>query len=302
VKVKSIEISAPGNLRVVENDIDLETENLLYLECSAISPLDQQISNGYFPLADKWPLVPGTSGVAVDSTGSRFFVFAEGVGGGFQSPGMHKEAFSFPQDVVFPIPDGISTETVAISMISFLSVFSIFGEMAKIASPRKVLVLGANGSIGEAALLIAEHLGWQATGVTREGIKVLGRDTLTYNDLLASFQGSGYNLIIDPLGGSYTKLAAAFAEPGCQHVVIGLSAGTTIEIDGANLLGKGYRFEGFNLLRIPLPVIAGYVHETFEFLKGSSYCPKFEKKFALDSGKQAYEMAMNSRFRVLLTR
>ena len=57
-------------------------------------------------------------------------------------------------------------------------------------------MLGANGSIGEAALLVAEHLGLQATGVTREGTKVLGRDTLTYNDLSATSGESGFNLVI----------------------------------------------------------------------------------------------------------
>jgi hypothetical protein len=50
------------------------------------------------------------------------------------------------------------------------------------------------------------------------------------------------------------------------------------------------------------PIIDTSSTKTFEFLKGSSYCPKFEKKLALEFGEQAYEMAMNSRYRVLLTR
>lgn len=302
MKVKSIEISAPGVLQLIDREIDFQESRVLHLECSAISPLDQQILQGFFSLADTWPLVPGTSGVAVDSSGSRFFVFAEGAGGGFQCSGMHQEAFSFPEDVIFPIPDGISTETVAISMISFLSIFSIYAHLENTDRPRKILVLGANGSIGEAALLIADHLGFDATGVTRDGVKVLGRDTLTYSDLSSKSGGSGFNLIIDPLGGRYSTMAATYADPGCQHVVIGLSGGISIEIDGAELLGKGYRIEGFNLLRVPISEISLYVHKTFEFLEGSSYCPEFEKVMGLDSGVEAYAIALASKKRVLLTR
>ena len=302
MNVKTIEITAPGVLQVINRDIDFQKSRVLHLECSVISPLDQQISQGFFPLADKWPLVPGTSGVASDSSGSRFFVFAEGAGGGFQRSGMHQEVFSFPEEVIFSIPDGISSETVAISMISFLSIFSIYTQLAKIAAPRKVLVLGANGSVGEAALLIAGHLGFQATGVTREGVKVLGRDTLTFNDLRASSEGSGFNVIINPLGGPFTKMAAAVAEPRCQHFVIGLSGGISIEIDGVDFLGKGHRIEGFNLLRVPLSVTALNVHKTFEFLQGSSYAPTFKRKMGLDSGVDAYAIALESKQRVLLTR
>ena len=302
MKVKSVEITAPGDLRVIDREIDFGANKVLFLECSAISPLDQQISQGYFPLANKWPLVPGTSGVAVDSMGSRFFVFAEGAGAGFISAGMHQEAFSFHEDFVFSIPDGISSETVAITMISFLSVFSIYGEFMASSDPKKVLVLGANGSIGEAALLIAEHLGLQATGVTRDGTKVLGRDTLTYEALSASSEGSDFNLVIDTLGGPFTKLAAGFAAPGCKCVVIGLGGGTLIEIDGGELLGKGYQIEGFNLLRVPLSEIAINVRKTFDYLQSSDYCPQFLEKISLDSGVQAYTKAINSRLRVLLTR
>lgn len=302
MKVKSIEITGPGVLRVSHQEIDFQASRVLHLECSAISPLDQQISQGFFPLADKWPLIPGTSGVAVDSSGSRFFVFAEGAGGGFQRSGVHQETFSFPDDVLFPIPEGISSETIAISMISFLSIFSIYAQLEKSSAPAKILVLGANGSIGEAALAIAEHLGLQSTGVTREGVKVLGRDTLTYDDLTPNYGGSGFNLIIDPLGGSFTKKAAGFVEPGSRHVVIGLSGGISIEIDGGDLLGKGYHFEGFNLLRVPLPEIALYVQKTFDYLKIGNYRPSYAHKFTLDSGVDAYAAALTSKQRVLLTR
>ena len=302
MKVKSVEIAEPGNIRITEKEVDFGVNPALFLECSAISPLDQQISQGYFPLANKWPLVPGTSGVAIDSKGSRYFVFAEGAGGGFNIAGVHQEAFSFPKEYIFPIPDGISSETVAITMISFLSVFSIFSDIKNGSNVVKVLVLGANGSIGEAALLVAEHLGLQATGVTREGTKVLVRETLTYNDLSATSGESGFNLVIDTLGGPFTKLAARFAEPGCKCVVVGLGGGISIEIDGAELLGSGYRVEGFNLLRVPLSEISQSVRKTFDLLKNSYYEPRFEKKLSLSSGVEAYALAMNSRQRVLLTR
>ena len=302
MKVKSIEITAPGILEIAAREVDFQDNLVLNLECSAISPLDQQISQGFFPLVEKWPLIPGTSGVAADSNGSRFFVFAEGAGGGFRRSGVHQETFSFPHDVLFPIPGDIPSETIAISMISFLSIFSIYAQLENISAPSKILVLGANGSIGEAALSVAEHLGLQSTGVTRQGVKVLGRDTLTYEDLIPNYGGSGFNVIIDPLGGTFTKKAAGFAEPGSRHVVIGLSGGISIEVDGGDLLGKGYHFEGFNLLRIPLPEIALYAQRTFDYLKSSDYHPNYASRFTLASGVEAYAAALKSKERVLLTR
>ena len=302
MNVKSVEISAPGVLHISNRQPDFESDRMLNLECSAISPLDQQISQGYFPLANQWPLVPGTSGVAVDSAGLRYFVFAEGIGGGIQRPGVHQELFSFPDDVIFPIPSGIVSETVAISMISFLSIFSIFDQLENVPDIRKILILGANGSIGEVALLIAEFLGFEATGVTREGNRVLDRSTLTYDDLKPKYAGSGFNVVIDPLGGVFTKLASRFVEPSSQHFVIGLSGGNQIEIDGGDLLGKGYALRGFNLLQIPLSKISLHVEKTFEFLRGGGYVPAYERKLNISSGIEAYGLAYNSRKRVLLTR
>ena len=84
--------------------------------------------------------------------------------------------------------------------------------------------------------------------------------------------------------------------------MVGLGGGISIEIDGAELLGSGYRVEGFNLLRVPLSEISQSVRKTFDLLKNSDYEPRFEKKLALDSGVEAYALAMNSRQRVLLTR
>lgn len=89
--------------------------------CAAqISPLDQQIAAGFFPLSKPGHISLGTSGVGRDEKGTHYFVFAECVWGGFASGGTHALEYAFLENVLYPLPDGSKNSEVAASIIGLL--------------------------------------------------------------------------------------------------------------------------------------------------------------------------------------
>jgi NADPH:quinone reductase-like Zn-dependent oxidoreductase len=69
--------------------------------------------------------------VGSDNEGRNYFVFAEGVGGGFASGGTHASEYSFPENILYPLPDASKNSEIAAPIISLVTVLSVFKDIAK---------------------------------------------------------------------------------------------------------------------------------------------------------------------------
>ncbi len=74
-------------------------------------------------------------------------------------PGVHSEYAAVPADNLVPVPEHVDWETAAAAPLVFQTAWRMLHTRADVEAGAKVLVLGASGGVGHAALQIAAHAG-----------------------------------------------------------------------------------------------------------------------------------------------
>src|SRR5690606_33325753 len=117
----------------------------------------------------------------------------------------------------FLLPDGISSETAASSLYTYSTSFHALKDRAELKAKETVLILGAAGGVGLAAVELAKSIDTTviAAASTDEKLalcKSKGADeTINYekedlkNRIKELTQGKGVDVVLDPVGGKYTE-------------------------------------------------------------------------------------------------
>lgn len=155
--------------------------------------------------------------------GDRVFAFM-----GMNSGGTYTEYVSLPENgFTLLLPDGVSYEDGA--ALSFGGTTALhFFRKAGIGKGQKVLIYGASGAVGTAAVQLAKYYGTEVTGVCGPKnvnlIRSLGADRVadyTKEDFMKS--GERYDIIFDAVGKiSKSKCRKALAPNGTFVTVEGL--------------------------------------------------------------------------------
>uniref|UniRef100_UPI003217B341 NAD(P)-dependent alcohol dehydrogenase n=1 Tax=uncultured Draconibacterium sp. TaxID=1573823 RepID=UPI003217B341 len=126
-----------------------------------------------------------------------------------------------PEDgVILPMPDNMSFAEGATYGDGHLTSLNFLKEIAQIKPGQKVLINGASGSLGTAAVQIARNMGAEVTGVcsTRNIglVKSLGADRIIdYTKKDCTKVKDTYDVVYDTVGkSSYTKSKKVLAESG----------------------------------------------------------------------------------------
>ena len=122
--------------------------------------------------------------------------------------GAHAEYVCVPADgIIARLPDHISYEEAAPVSDGALTALNFLKKIGRLRAGQKVLINGASGSIGTAAVQLAKQLGADVTGVTSTRnlglVRSLGADQVvdyTQEDFTRS--GKQYDLIFDTVGKS----------------------------------------------------------------------------------------------------
>lgn len=190
------------------------------------------------------PFAPGSevSGV-IDAVG-------EGVEGfkvgdrvlAFSGWGGLAEQVVVPQSKVSKIPDEMPFEDAAAFMMTYGTSYHALKDRAALGRGETLLVLGASGGVGLAAVELGKVLGARVLAAASSDAKLQtalsagADDGLVYpkgefdkKELAGAFKKlcgkTGANVIYDPVGGDYTEAALrAIAWEG-QHLVVGFPAG-----------------------------------------------------------------------------
>ena len=155
--------------------------------------------------------------------------------------GAYAEQRVVPEARCFPLPDDVDFVTAAGMTTVYLTAWVAFMERGQYQSGEKVLVLGASGGVGLAAVQIAKAHGALVIGGDIDSEKqaiakangadaVCGtmgddlNDTLR-NEVFAATDGYGVDIILDPIGGDvFTAALRTLAFAG-RIVCIGFVAG-----------------------------------------------------------------------------
>ena len=165
----------------------------------------------------------GFSGVveAVGSKVTQFKVGSKVFGENIETMGTYAEYVTVPEDgIVAHLPDNISFDEAAGMCDGGLTSLNFLVNLGNIQAGQKVLINGASGSLGTAAIQIAKHFGADVTGVCSSNnislVKKLGADhVIDYTRQDFTTNTNTYDLIYDTVGvRSFTECRPALTKHG----------------------------------------------------------------------------------------
>ncbi len=208
---------------------------------------------GLYPAPAGWPAdVPGMelAGV-VTSVGSDVHEPLLGrrvcalVGGGAQAT-----QCAVPWEHLIFVPDHITWEEAGGFAEAFTTAFDALVLQARMKPGERVLISGAAGGVGTAAVQIAHVLGAHAIAVTRtkehhEKLQQLGASETVLSEDLASLEP--VDVVLELVGAANLSTAQRVLAPFARVVVIGVGAGATAELDLLNVMQKRATITGSTL-------------------------------------------------------
>lgn len=159
--------------------------------------------------------IPGTgfSGkiVAIGKKVSKYKVGDEVFGETTLGFSTNAEYVSVPEEgVILPKPEEMSFTEAATFCDGHLTSINFLKEIAQIKAGQKILINGASGSLGTAAVQLAKYFGAEVTGICSERniglVKSLGADfVIDYNQVDFTKGRKTYDVIYDTVGKSSFK-------------------------------------------------------------------------------------------------
>jgi NADPH:quinone reductase-like Zn-dependent oxidoreductase len=199
---------------------------LVRVSAVSINPLDKMVRNGEFKqlLKHKTPFVLGhdVAGVVTQvGAGVRDFRLGDEV---YARPrdlrvGTFAEFIAIDQNDVAPKPASLTLHEAAAVPLVALAAWQILVEKARVKPGQKVLVHAGAGGLGSTVIQLAKHLGAHvattARGASEDLVRELGADVVvdyTKQDFAQIL--SGYDLVLDSLGGENLMKSLTVLKPG----------------------------------------------------------------------------------------
>ncbi len=214
-------------------------EIIISTKACAVNFPDTLIIQGKYQVKPELPFSPGSdiSGI-VKSVGFEVKTFKAGDEVfGVVPYGGYAEEVRVQPTMIFPKPPSMSFPIAASFLYAYGTSLHALKDRAQLKAGETLVVLGASGGVGLAAVDIGKMMGARviAAASTAEKLKVCqqyGADELinyTDSDLKASIKeltnGKGADVICDPVGGSYTEGAVRATAWGGRYLVVGFAAG-----------------------------------------------------------------------------
>ncbi|MDN4058874.1 NADPH:quinone oxidoreductase family protein [Massilia sp. YIM B02769] len=170
---------------------------------------------------------------------------------GFARSGAFAEQVRAPADVLMPMPPDMDFDIAAAITLTYGTSHHAVVDRAQLKAGETMLVLGAAGGVGLAAIEIGKALGARviAAASSAEKLEVCrahGADVLIdyakedlREALKAATGGKGPDVIYDPVGGPYTEPALRSIAWRGRHLVIGFAAGEIPKLPWNLMLLKG---------------------------------------------------------------
>jgi NADPH2:quinone reductase len=212
-------------------------EVLVDVDAAGVGFVDGLIVRGLYQVRPPLPFTPGSTvggrvvalgeGVSAPAVGTVIAGLATGFGG-FTSHAV------LPASTAVPLPDGVSAETAVTAIESYSTLVFAVTHRVAIAEGEWVVVLGAGGGIGLAAVDVARSLGGRVVAVAssqdkRQAALAAGAETaIDYTDLkdgIRAATGGGADVVVDPVGGPAAESALRALGTGGRFCVLGFASG-----------------------------------------------------------------------------
>jgi len=274
----------------------IDDEVLVRVQAAGVNPVDTYVRAGAYGKLPALPYTPGSDAAGVrQDDGARVYVVGA-------LSGAYAEYALCRRDQVHPLPDRLSFAQGAALGVPYVTAYRALFQRAKALPGEVVLVHGASGGVGLAALQFALAAGLVVVGTAgsdagRALIAAQGvarafdhRDPLHLRAALATTGGRGFDLIIEllanvNLGDDLTALA-----PRGRVVVVG-SRGT-VELDPRDLMNAEGAVLGMLLPNAAAEDLAAAHAAIATGLRDGSLRPVVSRELPLAQAARAHRLVM----------
>jgi NADPH2:quinone reductase len=250
--VQISELSGPEAIQVVDapapepNHMLTPGEGVLIdVKAVGVSFPDVLQTRGLYQLKPDLPFIPGSEvgGVVTQAPDSSGIEAGDRVMGFTVLGGMAEQAVA-PAYLTFPLPDELDFAQGASVILNYHTVYFALKLRGRLEAGERVLVHGAAGGVGTAALQVAKGLGASTIAVVSTDEKERVAREAGADDVLRSdgpwreqaLELGGVDVVLDPVGGDrFTDSLRCLREEG-RVLVVGFTEGSIPEVKVNRLL------------------------------------------------------------------
>jgi NADPH:quinone reductase len=283
-----------------------EGEILVEVHAAAVNRSDVLNARGSFPFTTL-PRIPGRDFAGVVVEGPQELVGMEvwGTGGGelgFIRDGSHAQYLAVSRNAVVSKSDTLSLEEAAASGLAYVTAGSALVELGGVSAGETILVTGAAGGVGSAAVMIARWKGARVIGAIKDeseramaewaGVEVIvdtSREGVT-DAVLAATEGRGANLVLDAVGGPlFEPAVTSLAEKGRMVVITTTPGEQYVSFNLLDFYRKGLRLFGLMTSFLDAEASAAVLRDLGPgFDEGALRAPAIAERYPLEQAGTAY--------------
>lgn len=233
---------------------------LVEVHAAAVNFPDTLMIAGHYQTRTPLPYIPGheAAGIVVDvGDGTSELIVGDRVA--VLAPHAFAEYVTAPAESASLIPDDVDFGSAAATWVCHLTAYHALRSVARISSGERVLVLGAGGGVGLAAVELATALGAEVVAAASSRAKLDAatsrgaRVTIDYSagdirEQLRAVCGPGsLDAVIDPVGGWQSEASLRELRWGGTFVTLGYASGEIPMIPLNLVLLKGAVIKGFEI-------------------------------------------------------
>ena len=238
-RVLCAEYGPPGSLQIVEepDPTPVPGQVVVAVEAAGVNFADALTVAGKYQIKIPTPFTPGMEMAGTISTVSdgveNFAVGDRVLGMVFGAYASHVVA---PVSSLVRVPDGLDLDRAASLVSNYSTMWFSLTRRTTVKPGETVLVLGAGGGIGLAAVDVANALGARVIAAASSTAKLDGARALGATDVInyatedlkvraKELSGGGVDVVVDPVGGDLAEPALRATGWNGRFLVIGFAGG-----------------------------------------------------------------------------
>ena len=273
-------------------------EVIVRVRYAGLNPADLHQRAGHYPAPPGAPQdIPGleVAGV-VESVGSQVLAHQPGdrvfgliAGGGLA------DRVAVHERCVARVPDSLSDIDAAATPEAFITAHDAIRTRGRLTMGETLLVHGANGGVGTAALQIGVAAGAQVFGVVRSEeagalVRELGAEPVADDDFAEQVRA---DVILELVGAPHFPGNLAALKPRGRIVVVGVGAGSKVELDLGAMMGRRAELHGTVLRARSLEdkalAVRAFEREVVPHLASGRMRPLVDRVYEAASARDAYD-------------
>ncbi len=303
LKVEEVATPEPGS-----------DEVLVAVKAASINPSDVKNVAGAMH-GTTLPRIPGRDFAGIVVRGDADLIGREvwGTGGdiGFTRDGSHAEFLLLPRTAITPKPAALSMEAAALAALTFVTAWEALVTSAGVSSGETVVILGAAGGTGSAAVQIAKARGARVIGAVRSDDDfpavrqdgagdVINTRSINIIDAIRSLTNNrGADVVFDGSGMMFAEAVELAGMEG-RIPVIAAPADGKASFNLRSLYRKLLRIQGVDTRDLDAVACAKLLAQMTPSFESGQFKAKTGRPLPLAAAVEAYEQAAHDGGRIVL--